>query len=189
MTTTTKKPTTRTNRKTSVKKTTVSTNKTPQKKIELNSNSFVHEILSAVDGERIKAKKLEILKSYDSENHLKALFIWNFDDSVISVLPEGKVPFQPLTDEAIGKAGVTGVPPHSTLRKEWRKLYNFVKGGNDGMNTLRRETMFINILESLHPEEAEILCLVKDKKLSDKYKITKELVSEAYPDIQWGNRS
>jgi hypothetical protein len=48
--------------------------------------------------------------------------------------------------------------------------------------------MFINILQGLHPLEAEILCLVKDKKLSTKYKITKEIVSEAYPDIQWGNR-
>jgi hypothetical protein len=49
--------------------------------------------------------------------------------------------------------------------------------------------MFINILRGLHPREAEVLCLVKDKKLFDKYKITKELVSEAYPDIIWGNRS
>jgi hypothetical protein len=54
---------------------------------------------------------------------------------------------------------------------------------------MRRETMFINLLQGLHPLEAEILCLVKDKKLETKYKITKEIVSEAYPDIQWGNRS
>ena len=57
------------------------------------------------------------------------------------------------------------------------------------MNKLRKETMFINILESLHPSEAEILILVKDKNLQSKYNITKQLVSEAYPDIQWGNRS
>ena len=49
--------------------------------------------------------------------------------------------------------------------------------------------MFIQILEGLHPLDAEILCLVKDKKLYDKYKITKENVAEAYPDIIWGNRS
>ena len=57
------------------------------------------------------------------------------------------------------------------------------------MSSLRRETMFINILQGLHPLEAEILCLVKDKKLSDKYKITQDVVAEAYPDIKWGNRS
>ena len=57
------------------------------------------------------------------------------------------------------------------------------------MKGLRRETMFINMLEGLHPLDAEILCLVKDKNLEDKYKITKEIVSEAYPDIKWGGRS
>ena len=49
--------------------------------------------------------------------------------------------------------------------------------------------MFINMLESLHPEEAKILCLVKDKNLESVYAIKREIVSEAYPDIQWGGRS
>jgi hypothetical protein len=49
--------------------------------------------------------------------------------------------------------------------------------------------MFINVLEGLHPLEAEILILVKDKKLQTKYKITKEIVSQSYPDIKWGGRS
>ena len=185
MTTTTKKTTTR-------KKTTTTPRTKTQpvaEKIELDSNSFVHEIFSAIDSQRTKAKKIEILQQYSAENHLKALLIWNFDESIQSALPDGTVPYQPLTEEATGKAGKTGMPPHSTLRKEWTKLYNFVKGGNDGMNKLKKETMFINILESLHPQEAEILCLVKDKKLQTRYKLTKELTQEAYPDIQWGNRS
>jgi hypothetical protein len=49
--------------------------------------------------------------------------------------------------------------------------------------------MFINLLQGLHPLEAEILCLVKDKKLETKYKITKEIACQAYPNIQWGGRS
>jgi hypothetical protein len=49
--------------------------------------------------------------------------------------------------------------------------------------------MFINILEGLHPLESEILILVKDKKLGEKYKISKQNVSDAFPDIQWGGRS
>jgi hypothetical protein len=77
----------------------------------------------------------------------------------------------------------------SSIRKEYHMFYNFVKGGNDDLSSLRRETMFINILQGLHPLEAEILCLVKDKKLQTKYKITLENVKEAYPDIQWGGRS
>ena len=57
------------------------------------------------------------------------------------------------------------------------------------MNNIRRESMFINILQGLHPLEAEVLCLIKDKNLQEKYKITRDVVEEAYPDIQWGGRS
>jgi len=62
-----------------------------------------------------------------------------------------------------------------------------VKGGDDRLNQIRRETMFINILEGLHPLEAEIVVLVKDGKLESKYNISKEVVSTAYPDIIWGD--
>ena len=75
------------------------------------------------------------------------------------------------------------------LFRSYQKFYNFVRGGNDGLSSLRRETMFINLLQGLHPLEAEIVCLCKDKKLETKYKIGKEVVAEAYPDIQWGGRS
>jgi len=182
--TTTKKTTT--NRKkpaatnTPAKKTTVSRKTTPAvQKIELTPTSYVHEILSAASAERTKVKKIQILQQYN-ENFIKAILIWNFDDTVISVLPEGEVPIQEKEDSD---------RPKSNIRKEWNKFYNFVRGGNDAMNKLRKETMFINILETLHPGEAEILCLVKDKKLQTKFNITKELVAEAYPDIQWGGRA
>ena len=49
--------------------------------------------------------------------------------------------------------------------------------------------MFIQLLEGLHPEEAEIICLVKDKALEDKYSITYDVVRQAYSDIKWGGRS
>ena len=78
---------------------------------------------------------------------------------------------------------------HTTLRREWKQLFNFVKGGNDSLSPVRRETMFIQILEGLHPQEAEILCLVKDKHLATKYKISQDVVAKAYPDIVWGGRS
>jgi hypothetical protein len=182
MTTTTKK-TTSSRKPAAAKKTTPTktpTEKPVVEKIQLTPTSYVHEIFAAVVAERTKDKKIGILQQYN-ENFLKSLLIWNFDPSIQSVLPEGEVPIQ--ENENAEKS------PSSNIRKEWSKFYNFVKGGNDAMNRLRKETMFINMLESFHPGEAEVLCLVKDKKLQTKYNITKELVSEAYPDIQWGNRS
>ena len=49
--------------------------------------------------------------------------------------------------------------------------------------------MFIQLLEGLHPEEAKIICLVKDKNLTEQYKITKDMVVEAFPDIRWSDRA
>jgi hypothetical protein len=186
--TTTKRSTTRKPRSTSTttkKKTGPKTIKV--QKIELRPNSLVHEILGAVVQERTKAKKIQILQQHGGD-FLKALFIWNYDETVVSMIPAGDVPYQPLTEEAAPDP-VRGVPQRSTLRNEWKRLYNFVKGGNDALNKIKRETMFINMLESLHPEEAKILCLVKDKNLESTYAIKREIVSEAYPDIQWGGRS
>ena len=57
------------------------------------------------------------------------------------------------------------------------------------LSNLRRDSMFIQMLEGLHPKEAEIICLVKDKRLTDVYKVTQQQVAEAFPDIEWGNRS
>ena len=151
-----------------------------KKKVELPPNPFLHEILELASKQRAKAKKVEILQQYENDA-LKTIFIWNFDETVISVLPAGDVPFN--------KNEVPVGTDHTSLRREYKHLYNFVKGGNDGLSGLRRETMFIQMLEGLHPEEAEILCLCKDKRLEDKYKITYDVVKQAFPDIQWGGRS
>ena len=151
-----------------------------KKKVELPPNPFLHEILELASKQRAKAKKVEVLQKYENDA-LKTIFIWNFDETVISVLPVGDVPFN--------KNEVPVGTDHTSLRREYKHLYNFVKGGNDGLSGLRRETMFIQMLEGLHPEEAEILCLCKDKRLGDKYKITYDVVKQAFPDIQWGGRS
>jgi hypothetical protein len=156
------------------------TKTTTTSKVKLPPNPFIHEVLELASNQRSRAKKVEILQEYESDA-LKALFIWNFDDTVISMIPEGQVPYKE-NEVPVGT-------DHTSLRREWKHLYNFVKGGNDSLSSLRRETMFIQILEGLHPEEAKILCLVKDKALQSKYKITYEVVAQAYPDIQWGGRS
>ena len=177
--------------------------------LELPKNPFTFEIFHLVSKQRSKAKKVEVLKKYDHPS-LRALFIWNFDESVISMLPQGEVPYSGFDDQNTYSGtlstriseevrsmhekdsfslGVSDQQGHTTIRREYKNFYHFLKGGNDGINNIRRETMFINILEGVHPLEAEIICLVKDKRLSEKYKITKDVVSEAYPEIVWGGRS
>ena len=177
--------------------------------MDLPRQPFVFEVLDLVSKQRSKAKKIEALKRYE-EIHLKSVLIWNFDDSIVSALPPGEVPYSgyddqnsysgnlstKLTQEVRSmhergsfSLGASDQQGHTTIRREWKNFYHFLRGGNDRMNAMRRETMFINILEGLHPLEAEIICLCKDKRLGEVYKITKEIIAEAYPDIQWGGRS
>ena len=184
------------------------TSKSPSVKAApaLPPNPFIHEILELASKQRSKAKKVEILKEYETDA-LKSIFIWNFDDTVISLIPEGDVPYGDAEDQSVysgtlsdnlakeakGGESATGQDldgrGKTSLRREYKNLYHFVKGGNDGLTSIRREMMFINLLRGLHPREAELLCLVKDKKLGTKYKITYDVVREAYPDIKWGGRS
>ena len=147
---------------------------------KLPSNPFMNEILELVSQQKTDAKKVALLKEYECDA-LKSLFIWNFDDSVISLLPPGTVPYKP-NENPLGT-------DHSSLRREQRNLYMFVKGGNDALSTIRRETIFIQMLEGLHPKEADIVIAVKDRGLEDMYDVSFEVVEEAYPDIQWGGRS
>lgn len=201
--------------KTTTRKTTVKKASTPRTKaapvtLELPPNPFTFEVFALVNKQKTKAKKIEVLRKH-AHDSIKALFIWNFDESVISLLPPGEVPYASMRDEQITTgtlstkiAQAVGTMEYNqddsmglgdmkrgrtTIRKEYQRFYNFCKGGNDQLKSLRRETMFIQMLEGLHPLDAEILCLVKDKKLEEKYKITKQIVSEAYPDIIWGGRS
>ena len=194
---------------TTAKKTTTKTVKAKTTAIpNLPKIPFAFEVLEAASKQRTKAKKIEVLQKY-AHDSIMALLIWNFDETAISALPPGDVPYGntrednnvtgTLSDkinDAVDKMGEMGSNSlgsqdqgKASIRKEYSKFYNFLKGGNDKLSSLRRETMFINILEGLHPLEAEILILVKDKKLTDKYKITKEVAGAAYPQIVWGNRS
>ena len=205
MTNSTKKTTTRKPRATKPKAK-APAKRAPAKPVELPVNPFVFEILELASAQRSSAKKVEVLKKYE-DNSVKAVLIWNFDDSVISMVPEGEVPYgdpneqsafegslsENIRNEMKGGQSATGQDldgrNKTSLRKEWTTLYNFVRGGNDSLTKTRREMMFINLLRGLHPKEAEILCLVKDKLLETKYKLTKAHVEEAYPDIDWGGRS
>jgi len=139
----------------------------------------MHEILQKVSNAKTKKEKIALLKEYNTQA-LRSLFIINFDDTVVSLLPEGSVPYTP-NDAPEGTE-------HTLLEKEARLLHHFFKGGSNVSRT-KRENMFIQMLEGLNKGEAEVLVLVKDKKLGKRWKITKACVSEAFPQIQWGGRS
>ena len=182
--------------------------KTTTKIVELPPHPFAFEVFDLVSKQRSAAKKAEVLQKYNHPS-IRALLIWNYDESVKTLLPEGPVPYGGFDEQTVLKGNLTGKiteeirdmyekgnvsvadekQGRTTIEREYKNFYNFIKGGNDSLKSLRRESMFINMLTGLHPLEAEILILVKDKKLSDKYKITQAVVAKAFPQIKWGNRS
>lgn len=177
--------------------------------LELPPNPLAFEVLDLVSRQRTKAKKVEALKKHYSPQ-LQMLLIWNFDETVKSELPDGEVPYGDPEDQlkyngtltenissqsrsmyensnfSLGSADANA---RTTIRAQAKNFYHFLVGGNPGLSKMRREMMFINLLESLHPLEAELVALAKDHKIDTVYKITKDVVSEAFPEITWGGRS
>ena len=140
---------------------------------------LLNEVLQKVSNAKTKAQKIKLLQQYNSPA-LRSILIANFDDSVVSMLPEGEVPYE--------KNDVPEETEHTKLVHEYRKLYLFFKGGAN-ISQNRREMLFIQLLEGLHQGEAEVLTLMKDKQIGKRWKITKQCVEEAFPQIKWGGRS
>ena len=140
---------------------------------------LMHEVLQKVSNAKTKKEKIALLGRFNTPA-LRMLFIINFDDSVVSLLPPGKVPYTP--------SEAPDGTEHTMLEKEARLLHHFFKGGSN-VSQVKREQMFVQMLEGLNKGEAEALVLAKDKKIGKRWKITKAAVTEAYPSIQWGGRS
>ena len=141
---------------------------------------LLSEVLQKAHNAKTKAEKVNILRKNKSDA-LVSVFIINFDDSVVPVVPLGEdVPYR--KNEA--PAGTE----HSKLEHEARILFHFFKGGSK-LTPIKRETMFIQLLEGLHQDEAEVVIKAVNKTLHKRYKITQSCVKEAFPEIVWGGRS
>tara|TARA_B110000858_G_scaffold149090_1_gene169506 strand:+ start:250 stop:744 length:495 start_codon:yes stop_codon:yes gene_type:complete len=130
------------------------------------------EIFSKVSKIKSKKEKVSFLKHYQTDA-LRMVVKSSFDPKIVWALPEGEVPFRP-NDAPEGTE-------HSNLSYEARKLYHYIQGGNPILTQSKRESMFVALLESLHPDEADILVAAKDKMLHQKYKgLSKNVVMEAF---------
>ena len=122
---------------------------------------LVHEIFTKVNNAKDKPKKIAVLKQYDSPA-LRMLVQGAFDPKIEWELPTGEPPFIP--NEA--PEGTE----HTLLENEAKRLWHFVKGADPKLNSLKKETLFIQILEGLHADEAQVLLDIKNKKLNKTYK-------------------
>ena len=133
---------------------------------------LISEIFTKINNAKDKPKKIEVLRQYDSPG-MRMILKGAFDPKIEWELPEGTPPY--IENEA--PAGTE----HTYLEVEARRLYNFAKGGNNTINKIRKETLFIQMLEGLHASEAKVLIDVKNKSLNKTYKgLTSEMVKEAF---------
>ena len=130
------------------------------------------EIFEKVGKLKTKKQKVSYLQEQNTES-LRMVIKSSFDPKIEWLLPDGPVPYVP-NDAPEGTE-------HTDLAWEARKLYNFVKGGNGALSQNKREAMFVQLLEGLHPNEAEILVAAKDKSLHKMYKgLSANVVKEAF---------
>ena len=133
---------------------------------------LISEIFTKINNAKDKPKKIEVLRQYDTPG-MRMILKGAFDPKIEWDLPEGTPPY--IENEA--PAGTE----HTYLEVEAKRLYNFAKGGNDQLNKIRKETLFIQMLEGLHASEAKVLIDVKNKSLNKTYKgLTSEMVKEAF---------
>ena len=133
---------------------------------------LISEIFTKINNAKDKPKKIEVLRKYDTPG-MRMILKGAFDPKIEWDLPPGTPPY--IANEA--PAGTE----HTYLEIEAKRLYNFAKGGNDQLNKIRKETLFIQMLEGLHADEAKVLIDMKNKSLNKTYKgLTSEMVKEAF---------
>ena len=130
------------------------------------------EIATKINNAKDKPKKLKVLKEHDSVP-LRQVLKGAFDPNIEWLLPTGDVPYT-ANDAPIGTE-------HTLLQQEAKRLYLFTKGGDNTLSNNKRETLFIQMLEGLHQDEAQLILDAKNKKLHKVYKgLSEQVVKEAF---------
>ena len=134
-----------------------------------------HDIFTEVGKATKKADKIAILHK-NSSAALKQILGLTYDPRVNWLLPEGEPPYKPLSKSADQETG---------LLQETRRLYLFVEGDSEAqrnLSSLRREQLYVSMLESIDPDDAKVLLAMKTGKLPYKG-LTRKLVAEAFPNM------
>ena len=135
-------------------------------------NPLIFEILEAASKAKTKVERIDILKKYESWA-LKDVLRASFDKTVIFSIPDGPPPYEPSLPESI---------PSNLLRKNTDFTYIVKGGAGDKMPAFNEKKVYIGLLESIHPKDAEIVVKMVNKKLAIP-KITEKVVKEAFPNL------
>ena len=133
----------------------------------------IPKIFEEIAKAKNKDEKKSVLIKYSQNGAFKEILRYAFDPNIKFLLPPGNPPYNSVVDQSDNPTYLYGLV---------RKLYLFVEGGNPNLKSVRREYLFLELLESIHPLEAELLLQVKDKKIKCRG-LTYNLVKETFPDL------
>ena len=137
-----------------------------------SSAPLLSEILTKVNNAKMKDDKIKVLRDNDSVP-LRQVLKGAFDPNIKWALPEGTPPYK----ENDAPAGTE----HTTLFTEARRLWHFVEGADQKLSKTKKEMMFIQLLEGLQEDDADLMIAVKEKSLNKRYKgLTDAVVKEAF---------
>lgn len=131
----------------------------------------VSEVLERASKMASREDRVRMLKGNESPA-LRAMLQGAFDPRIVWLLPDSDPPYREndLPDQ------------QNVLLREYRKMYLFVEGGNPNLKQTRREFLFIELLETLDPQDAKLLLSVKNKHLPYPG-VTRDVVLEAFPGL------
>ena len=133
----------------------------------------VFEIFEEFEMAKSRPKRKEVLLKYSDCIAFKDVLRGTFDESLVFNLPEGRPPFTANRPESAP----------SSLLKQHKQFGWFINGSRgNSIPAYKRENMFIRLLESVHPADAEIVLSMVEKKSPVKF-LTKKLVQEAFPKL------
>ena len=133
------------------------------------------EIVKLIQEAKTNPQKVKLLQQHDSKS-LRGIMELAYDTNITWALPEGTPPYTPL-DKSFDAQG--------HLYSEMRRMYLFLEGGNPNLKPQRREQIFVNTLEELDPDDAELLLACKARKIKG---VSKKVVMEAYPGFLDGQK-
>lgn len=152
------------------------------------NQTLISEVLQRVSNAKTKDAKIQILREYKSPALTKIL-LCNFAKNINFVFPVGKTPYK----ENAKPKGVQ----HAKLIAEHRFIDKFITKEVNGVKyygcsnqprpriqQLKKEQLWVQMLENLHPEESRVMDMVKDKTLNKRYKITRQNVIDAFPELR-----
>jgi len=137
-------------------------------------NATLHEIFTQVGEAKTREEKVEVLRAYN-ELFVRDVLKGAYDDTIQFIIPKGAPPYTPAPERN----------PPTHLKRMTKQFKYFVAGGpGERLPKMKVESMFIKVIEAIHPDDAKLVIMMKDKELAGVYKgLTKKLASEAFPGL------